>query len=330
VNCSDPNQPGVAEIQFYLASLHYYVGANCAPNAYYATRDADVPYTPNGGLAAVKPTTMAPLTQRHIGDELSGKQIPWAWYSGGYTSALAVANGATDVFDQVLRAGYCDICNPFQYSKSVMADPSARAAHLKDVTDNLFDDIASGNLPAVAFVKPDGALQGHPGSGKVSLLEEFVQEIVDRTKANPKLYAETAIIISFDESGGLYDSGFIQPLDFFGDGPRMPMLVISPFSTGGRVVHSYNDQASVLKFIERNWHLGKISNRSRDNLPNPVMDRENPWVPVNMPAIGDLFDMFDFHDRYGDHDRGDRDNGDHGHDDRHDHDNDGDPHGDRL
>ena len=155
------------------------------------------------------------------------------------------------------------------------------------------------------------------------------QEIVDRTKANPKLYAETAIIISFDESGGLYDSGFIQPLDFFGDGPRMPMLVISPFSTGGRVVHSYNDQASVLKFIERNWRLGKISNRSRDNLPNPVMDRENPWVPVNMPAIGDLFDMFDFdnhardlHGHDGDHDRGDHD--------RHDHDNDSDRHGDRL
>ncbi len=151
-----------------------------------------------------------------------------------------------------------------------------------------------GNLPAVAFVKPDGALQGHPGSGKVSLLEEFIQDIVDRVKANPKLFAETAIIISFDESGGLYDSGFIQPIDFFGDGPRIPMLVISPFSTGGHVVHSYTDQASVLKFIERNWHLGKISNRSRDNLPNPVMDRENPWVPVNMPAIGDLFDMFDF------------------------------------
>jgi phospholipase C len=74
----------------------------------------------------------------------------------------------------------------------------------------------------------------------------------------------------------------------------MPMLVISPFSTGGHVVHSYNDQASVLKFIERNWRLGRISHRSRDNLPNPIMDLENPWVPVNMPAIGDLFDMFDF------------------------------------
>jgi phospholipase C len=324
VNCGDPHQPGVAEIQFYLASLHYYVGPNCAPNAYYATRDADPPYDANGGLTAVTATTMPPLTQRHIGDELSGRQIPWAWYSGGYDSAVAVAKGATDIFNQVLRAGFCDHCDPFLYSKSVMADPTARAAHQKDVTNNLFEDLASGNLPAVAFVKPDGALQGHPGSGKVSLLEDFIQEIVDRTKANPKLFAETAIIVSFDESGGIYDSGFIQPLDFFGDGPRMPMLVISPFSTGGHVVHSYNDQASVLKFIERNWHLGKISPRSRDNLPNPVMDRENLWVPVNMPAIGDLFDMFDFDDHAHQHDH-DGDHGDHG---EHDHDHDHDDHHD--
>ncbi len=335
VNCSDPNQPGVAEIHFYLSSLHYYAGPNCAPNAYYATRDADVPYTPAGTLAAVSATTMAPLTQRHIGDELSDKKIPWAWYSGGYDSAVAVTNGATDIFNEVIRAGYCDICNPFQYSKSVMADAGSRAAHLKDVTDNLFDDIKTGNLPAVAFVKPDGALQGHPGSGKVSLLEEFIQEIVERTKANPKLFAETAIVVSFDESGGLYDSGFIQPLDFFGDGPRMPMLVISPYSTGGHVVHSYNDQASVLKFIERNWHLGKISKRSRDNLPNPLSEKSNPYVPVNMPAIGDLFDMFDFNhrgdsnDHDGDHDHDDNGHGDHDHDDHHD--NDGDHHdGDRF
>jgi phospholipase C len=140
----------------------------------------------------------------------------------------------------------------------------------------------------------DGGLQGHPGSGKVSLLEEFLQDLVNRTQANPALFAETAIIVTFDESGGLYDSGFIQPLDFFGDGPRIPLLVISPFSTGGRVSHTYTDQVSVLKFIERNWFLGRISNRSRDNLPNPIMDEFNPWVPLNMPAIGDLFDMFDF------------------------------------
>ena len=89
----------------------------------------------------------------------------------------------------------------------------------------------------------------------------------------------------------------MQPLDFFGDGPRIPMIVISPFSRGGRVVHSYNDHASVVKFIERNWGLNPLTGRSRDNLPNPRMDDDHPYVPRNMPTVGDLFDMFDFDHR---------------------------------
>jgi phospholipase C len=53
-----------------------------------------------------------------------------------------------------------------------------------------------------------------------------------------------------------------------------------------------------VKFIERNWKLDtKLTSRSRDNLPNPRMDDENPYVPTNMPAIGDLFDLFHFGDR---------------------------------
>jgi hypothetical protein len=47
-------------------------------------------------------------------------------------------------------------------------------------------------------------------------------------------------------------SGYIQPLDFFGDGVRVPFIVISPFSRGGHVAHTYYDHASILKFIERN------------------------------------------------------------------------------
>jgi phospholipase C len=294
VNCSDTTQPGVKPITDYLTSLTYHPEANCQAGAFYPTRDADLPYNANGTLAAVSSTTMPPVQQRHIGDELTAKNISWAWYSGGYDSAVAVANGAKDLVNEVFAAGYCDICNPFQYSQTVMADPTQRTAHLKDITDNLFSDIQNGTLPAVAFVKMDGSLEGHPGSGKVSLLEEFIQDIIHRTQNNPALFSDTAIMISFDESGGLYDSGFIQPLNFFGDGPRIPLLVVSPYSMGGKVVHSYNDQASVVKFIERNWGLGKISDRSLDNLPNPVMDKKNLWVPTNMPAIGDLFDMFDF------------------------------------
>jgi len=72
------------------------------------------------------------------------------------------------------------------------------------------------------------------------------------------------------------------------------MIVVSPYATGGRVLHSYTDHVSILKFIEKNWSLSPISPRSRDNLPNPVEQSTNPYVPANQPAIGDLTDMFHF------------------------------------
>jgi hypothetical protein len=55
----------------------------------------------------------------------------------------------------------------------------------------------------------------------------------------------------------------------------------------------------VLKFIERNWHLAPLTPRSRDNLPNPMVASSNPYVPLNMPAIGDLFEMFEFGQKRG-------------------------------
>jgi phospholipase C len=81
------------------------------------------------------------------------------------------------------------------------------------------------------------------------------------------------------------------------------MIIVSPFTTGGRISHIYTDHVSILKFIERNWDLDPLTARSRDNLPNPKSDKENAYVPQNSPAIGDLFDLFDFdHGNGGDHD----------------------------
>jgi phospholipase C len=121
-----------------------------------------------------------------------------------------------------------------------------------------------------------------------------VHKLVETVQRDPSLWASTAILITTDEGGGYYDSGYIQPLDFFGDGPRIPMIVVSPYSRGGRVVHQYGDHASIVKFIDRNWHLKPITERSRDNLPNPIQLQTHPYVPVNAPAIDDLFDAFEF------------------------------------
>jgi phospholipase C len=58
--------------------------------------------------------------------------------------------------------------------------------------------------------------------------------------------------------------------------------------------HSYGDHASLLKFIERNWNLQPLTNRSRDNLPNPEVNESNLYVQTNMPALDDLWDAFHF------------------------------------
>jgi phospholipase C len=174
-----------------------------------------------------------------------------------------------------------------------MTEPALRIRHIKDITD-LYDDIANECLPAVSFVKPSGLNDGHPASSKIDLFEAFVHKIVSAVRSQPEVWSGTAIFITFDEGGGYWDSGYVQPLDFFGDGTRVPMIVVSPYATGGRVLHSYTDHVSILKFIEKNWSLSPISPRSRDNLPNPVEQSTNPYVPANQPAIGDLTDMFHF------------------------------------
>jgi phospholipase C len=97
-----------------------------------------------------------------------------------------------------------------------------------------------------------------------------------------------------DEGGCYYDSGYVQPVDFFGDGTRIPTIVVSPWTHPGHVDHTYYDHVSILKFIERNWFLHPLSSISRDNLPNPVADRSNPCVPTDGSSIGNLMDTFDF------------------------------------
>ena len=135
-----------------------------------------------------------------------------------------------------------------------MTNDTVRSAALQDST-NLYADLltcsaSSCDLPAVSFVKPDGNLDGHPASSKVNLFEGFVKKIVDLTQANTALSDDTAIFITFDEGGGYYDSGYVQPLDYFGDGTRIPLIAVSKYSAGGNISHTYTDHVSILKFIE--------------------------------------------------------------------------------
>jgi phospholipase C len=302
--CSDASQPGVGPVLSYLHTLSYHPATKCAPGAYYLLNNYNPGYFGDGTVNTT-PFTIPPSQVRTIGDTLNEADISWRYYGAGWDNY--VKNPSSDV-----GSIYCNICNPFLYETSIMASAAQRQEHLKDIPD-LTSDIANGTLPSVSFIKPDGLLDGHPASSKLSLFEAFTKNIIAEVQANPKLWESTAILVTWDEGGGYYDSGYIQPLDFFGDGTRIPAIMVSPYSKGGHISHVYADHVSFLKFIERNWHVPAVSPSGRDNLPNPVSFERNPYVPVNSPAIGDMMDLFNFNDGrdHGGH-------GDHGHD--HDHD----------
>jgi phospholipase C len=305
--CADPSQPGIKPIRDYLESLPYDPKPNCEKGHFYMINNDSPGFLPDGTVdtaGIAKGGSIPPVNTRTIGDALNDKGISWAYYGGAYTAAVELQKlkeqGKTTSDPSILvGAAYCNICNFESYTTSIMGDATQRAEHIKDATD-FFAAVDDGSLPAVSFVKPDGLLDGHPASSKEDLFEGMVKKIMDHLTADKELFESTVLFITMDEGGGYYDSGYIQPLDFFGDGPRIPLIAVSPFSLGGHISHSYTDHVSILKFIERNWDLKPLTHRSRDNFPNPKVDDDNPYVPLNSPAIGDLFDLFDFGDHDGD------------------------------
>jgi phospholipase C len=300
--CADPTQPGIKPIRDYLKSLPYEPNPNCQANHFYMINNDNPGFLPTGAVdtaGIAKGVSVPPTNIRTIGEALNDKGISWAYYGGAYNAAVAVTNDPTNPSPAVqIGRAYCNICNFESYATAIMGNTAQRTAHIKDTID-FFNAVDDGTLPSVTFVKPDGLLDGHPASSKEDLFEGMVKKIMDHLQANPELFASTALMITMDEGGGYYDSGYIQPLDFFGDGPRIPLIVVSPFTTGGHVNHSYADHVSILKFIEHNWKLKPLTERSRDNFPNPRVEKDNPYVPVNSPAISDLFDIFQFKHGHG-------------------------------
>lgn len=278
--CADANQPGVGPILNYLHSLPYQTFRNgdCAPGAYYLLNNYLPGYTPSGQLTTGSPYVVPPQQFPTIADSLSAHNISWKYYGQGYN------NGKVTPY-------FCGICDPFQYATSIMT--TSLRNNIQDFS-HFQQDVNNNTLPAVSFIKPDEINDGHPASSALSLFETFSSNIVNEVIRKPGLFKSTAIFITFDEGGGYYDSGYIQPVSFFGDGTRVPLMVVSPYAKRGYVDHTYYDHVSLLKFIESNWHLSPLSVRSTDNLPNPVMNDDNPYKPVNSPAIGNLMDLFDF------------------------------------
>ena len=232
-----------------------------------------------------KPTTLPPQTQPTIGDTLDAKGVSWAWYAGGWNTVLADTPEAR----KQIYSGSVNFQphhQPFNYYTAF--DPAthaaARNAHLRDFDSRFYADAAAGQLPAVTFYKPQGALNQHAGYANLSDGDAHIAEVVVRLQQSPQ-WKNMLIVITYDENGGFYDHAAVPTGDRWGPGSRVPAIIISPFARKGFVDKTPYDTGSILRFITRRWALAP--------LPGIVMRDQGLQQNGNKP-MGDLSAALDF------------------------------------
>jgi phospholipase C len=199
-----------------------------------------------------KATLVPNQTLPTIGDRLSEKQLSWAWYSGGWNDALA---GKPDPLFQFHH-------QPFMFFRNYADGTAAKKAHLKDEKDFLAA-VENGTLPAVSFVKPLGPDNEHPGYAALMRGQLHVADLVSRIRSSAA-WADTVIIITYDEHGGRWDHVAPPVVDRWGPGSRVPTIVVSPFAHKGYVDHTQYDTTSILKLIEMRFGLAPLNERDAD------------------------------------------------------------------
>jgi acid phosphatase len=194
-----------------------------------------------------------------IGDRLSARHVSWKWYSGGWDDALASsasnpANAGIVLTNPPVDPLFQWHHQPFAFYdnyapwKNGQRNPVS-AQHLQD-EKNFFLDLQNNTLPAVSFIKPLGPNNEHPGYADLLQGQQHVADLVNAVKESD-YFGNTLIIVTYDEHGGRWDH-VPPPLanGIWGDGSRVPGLVIGPFAKQGFIDHAEHDTLSILKTIE--------------------------------------------------------------------------------
>jgi phospholipase C len=244
------------------------------------------------------------MTSKNVGDLLNAAGVTWGWFYGDF-AATGTVNGVAQC-SSVYNPHYA----PFQYwastanphhllaSSPAMIGQTDQANHNYSLSD-LWNLIANGGtLPAVTFLKATSSETGHPSNSGPLAEQAFLVETINFLETLPQ-WSDMAILITYDDSDGWYDhvtppivnhsadpandalagatglcgsnsSGGYQ--DRCGYGPRLPLVVISPFAKQNYVDSTLTDQSSILRFIEDNWSLGRIGDQSFDAIAGSLLN----------------------------------------------------------
>ncbi len=145
---------------------------------------------------------------------------------------------------------------------------------------NFATDAQNGNLPAVSWLIPDTKNSDHPDSS-VCVGENWTVQQINAVMQGPN-WNTTAIFLTWDDFGGFYDNAVPENFDYYGFGVRVPMIIISPYALGGKVIHTEYEFASVLRFIETRFGLSNLTLRDLDaaNMTDSFNFKQNPLPPL--------------------------------------------------
>jgi phospholipase C len=300
--------------------------------------DLDPAYDDCSDTSHTTSSPVGVMTGENIGNLLNARHVTWGWFQGGFaptgTSAAGYAEcGAEhENIGGVEAADYSPHHDPFQFYASTAnpkhLPPSSEAAigrtdqanHQYDLSD--FDQtLQDGNLPAVSFLKAAEYQDGHAGYSDPTDEQHFLISTINQIEKS-RFWASTAIVITYDDSDGWYDHQASPVVngsndatvdtalcsavavkvgtrnDRCGYGPRLPLVVISPYTRENYVSHNLTDQSSIIKFVEDNWLGGeRIGGGSFDTIagsldaPGGVLDfRTFPhFTPVILsPDTGEV------------------------------------------
>jgi phospholipase C len=272
---------------------------------------SDNNHTATGALAAMSGQNIGDLlnNKKVTWGWFQGGFRPTSTANGSAVCGAAHAN----VADQS-SIDYSPHHEPFQFfrstanpnhlppSSTAMVGQTDQANHQYDLTD--FDSaLAADNLPAVSFLKPAEYQDGHAGYSDPLDEQNFLIREINQIQKSPD-WSSTAVVLAYDDSDGWYDqvtaavgngstdtnadgagdttmcqngpAALAGQLDRCGPGPRLPLLVISPYARQNFVDNTLTTQSSVLRFIEDNWQTGRVGGGSFD------------------ATAGSLDNMFDF------------------------------------
>jgi phospholipase C len=169
------------------------------------------------------------------------------------------------------------IFNPLPGFRQFQQSPQLMS-HLVGL-NQFYKDAKTGNLPQVCWIVPTVVDSEHPPADSARGMwhvTDLVNAIMQSTA-----WSSTVIIITWDDYGGFYDHVAPPAVDQFGYGPRVPALVISPYSRPGFCCHTTFDFTSPLKLIEERFNLKPLTSRDRE--ANDMLDcfdfRRNPLSP---------------------------------------------------